>query len=134
MTDDPGTLWEWAERSTAVVEDGQIRVTTYRYRRHLQAPARFAWDAWQERAVAAGVGAELAQLGRAVMREADQHGWSEELQAECGWEDDGIAMIARALADPDQARDRWSWLMDTDGERVDPVTFERLDDEPTDRD
>jgi len=65
--------------------------------------------------MAAGVGAELAELGRAVMREAEQHVWSPALQAECGWGDDGAAMLAVARAAPDAARARWQLLMDTDG-------------------
>jgi len=132
MTDDKKRLWEWVESKGAIVDVDGVRPHTFRHRRHLQAPHRFAWDDWQEHAVAAAVGAELAQLGRSVMREADQHGWDEDLQRECGWDDDGAAMIALALADPDEARDRWSWLMNTDGERVDPVTFAPLDEENDD--
>ncbi len=53
------------------------------------------------------------------MREADQHGWSEELQAECGWSDGGEAMLALAAADPVAARARWAWLLETDGGYLD---------------
>jgi len=49
------------------------------------------------------------------MREADQHGWSETLQAECGWNDDGAAMLELALRDEDAARTRWQHLLETDG-------------------
>jgi hypothetical protein len=51
------------------------------------------------------------------MREADQHTWPERLQAECGWDDDGAAMLELAVRDPDAARTRWGLLMQTDGER-----------------
>lgn len=132
MTDDQKKMWEWAEQRGGLVDADGIREHTFRYRRHLQAPHRFAWDAWEERAKAGGVVADLAQLGRAVMREADQHAWSEELQAECGWADDGDAMIALALDKPEIARSRWSWLLDTDGGQVDPETFERLYDNESD--
>ena len=35
----------------------------------------YPWDFWEQRALARGVPRDLAGLGRAVMREADQHGW-----------------------------------------------------------
>ena len=38
-----------------------------------------------------------------MIREAWQHGWDEELRAECGWRDDGRAMLALALTDPKRA-------------------------------
>lgn len=74
------------------------------------------WDRWAERARAAGVGAELAELGRQVMREAYQHAWSAARQTECGWDDDGAAMIEQARAAPSARRARWQWLLDTDGD------------------
>jgi hypothetical protein len=88
---------------------------TLRIRRHHCEYGDYPWDHWYQRAKAAGLGDVLAELGRAVMREADQHAWSEDLQAECGWKDDGAAMLALALDDPQRARERWQWLMDTDG-------------------
>lgn len=134
MTNDTKKLWEWEERAVNIVEaDGTVRRSTARRRRHLQSPRRFAWDDWQERARAAGVAAGLAQLGRSLMREADQHGWREELQRECGWDDDGAAMIALALSKPDEALARWSRLLDTDGERVAPDD-DQVDDNNDDND
>lgn len=82
----------------------------------------YPWDGWQRWAFAHGVPQELATLGRAVIREAWQHGWDEELRAECGWRDDGRAMLALALTDPKRAEARWSELLDTDGGRYDPAT------------
>jgi hypothetical protein len=76
----------------------------------------FPWDEWREQATAAGVPNDLAVLGRAVIREAYQHNWSPELQTECGWDDDGDAMIELALRDPTHAHRRWSLLLDTDGD------------------
>lgn len=89
----------------------------------------YPWDYWEQRALARGVPRDLASLGRAVMREADQHGWCERLQSRCGWRDDGRRMIALALRAPRKARVRWEWLMDTDGLRVDPTTFAWLGDD-----
>jgi hypothetical protein len=56
-------------------------------------------------------------LGRSMIREAYQHDWPAKLQSECGWDDDGEAMIELALRDPARTDRRWRWLMETDGER-----------------
>lgn len=86
----------------------------------------YPWDFWEKRARAAGVEESLAGLGRALMREADQHAWCARLQSLCGWRDEGRRMIALALRAPETARRRWEWLMETDGLRVDPATFDWL--------
>lgn len=78
------------------------------------ADGRYAWDRWRLRALEAGLSDDLAWLGRGVMREAVQHAWSEELKAECGWEDEGQAMLELALRAPRKAEKRWQRLMDTD--------------------
>ena len=80
---------------------------------------QYPWDAWQGMARMRGVPEELAVLGRAVMREAHQHMWSERLKSLCGWNDEGRRMIALALRRPKTARLRWEWLLETDGQRVD---------------
>lgn len=79
---------------------------------------QYAWDRWERRAIAARVEEELAQLGRAVMRKAVQHDWSSKLKRECGWEDEGQRMLELALHQPQNARTRWQFLLDTDGHRV----------------
>lgn len=77
----------------------------------------YPWDAWERRALAAGVPKELAGIGRLTMREAYNHGWTEKLQTLCGWNDDGRRMIRLALRSPKAAEKRWQRLLDTDGYR-----------------
>lgn len=77
----------------------------------------YAWDRWQQQALAAGLEPGLARTGRAVIREAVQHDWPPVLQAECGWADEGRAMLERALRVPHGTARRWSELLDTDGGR-----------------
>lgn len=78
---------------------------------------RYAWDRWQACALATGLDKDLASLGRAVMREAVQHDWTDELKAECGWSDAGQAMLELARHDAPTAQARWQHLLNTDGER-----------------
>jgi hypothetical protein len=82
----------------------------------------YPWDGWQKYALAQGVPAELATLGRAVIREAWQHGWNERLKSLCGWHDDGRRMLRLAQRNPALALKRWTRLLDTDGGRYDPET------------
>lgn len=77
----------------------------------------YPWDDWERTALAAGVGKELAGLGRLTMREAFQHGWDARLKSLCGWRDQGRRMIKLALRSPEKARKRWQRLLDTDGYR-----------------
>jgi hypothetical protein len=110
--------WEWVETPVISVVDGvPVVQSTVRSRHHKCEFGQYPWDDWERRAVALGIPAELVQLGRDVMREADQHVWSEELQAECGWNDEGAAMLDQAQKLPGLARERWTYLMETDGER-----------------
>lgn len=110
-------------------EEKEIRET---YRRSLQTLnsqgfctyGDYPWDAWQRFAQLSGVAEDLAVLGRAVMREAHQHGWYDRLCSLCGWNDEGRRMIALALRSPETARVRWEWLMETDGQRVEPSNYE----------
>ncbi len=82
----------------------------------------YPWDGWEKYAVAHGVAAELAALGRAVIREAWQHAWDERLRSLCGWRDDGRRMLRLAQRHPALAEKRWTRLLDTDGGRYDPAT------------
>ncbi len=79
----------------------------------------YPWDDWERWALACGVEAELAALGRLLIREAYQHGWEDWLQNLCGWADDGQALLTLALGSPVEARWCWSRLMETDGLRGD---------------
>jgi len=86
----------------------------------------YPWDRWQRKALAAGVAPELADLGRAVMREAYQHDWDKRLKMLCGWNDHGRCIIQQALHSPAVVRQRWQRMLDTDGYRGerDPQTGE----------
>jgi hypothetical protein len=86
----------------------------------LCAPGAYPWDHWQALALERGLAPDLAALGRSLMREADQHGWCERLQTECGWNDAGRALLARLLAHPRRTAARLEWLYATDGLRFDP--------------
>lgn len=69
------------------------------------------WETWYRRALEEGIEDELARLGRAVMREAEMQGFSDELRAECGWLDDGLGMLELAATEPDAAYQRWNELL-----------------------
>lgn len=79
----------------------------------------YPWDDWHRHALARGLDAELAGLGRLLIREAFNHGWESWLQSACGWSDDGQALLALALRAPKFARRDWNILMRTDGLRGD---------------
>jgi hypothetical protein len=82
----------------------------------------YPWDGWEKYAIAQGMPAELATLGRDVIREAWQHGWNERLKSLCGWRDDGRRMLRLARRNPALAEKRWTRLLATDGGRYDPET------------
>ena len=86
----------------------------------------YPWDGWEKHALAQGVAPDLAALGRAVIREAWQHGWDEGYRSLCGWRDDGRRMLRLALRNPALAEKRWERLMEIDGARRDPVTGEKF--------
>jgi hypothetical protein len=79
----------------------------------------YPWDEWHAYALAKGLEAELAGLGRLLIREAFNHGWEPWLKLVCGWNDDGAAVLALALRAPKAARRQWDILMRTDGLRGD---------------
>jgi len=79
----------------------------------------YPWDDWERWARARGLHAELAGLGRMLVREAYNHDWQPWLQSLCGWSDGGQTLLAFALRSPEKARWCWTRLMDTDGLRGD---------------
>ncbi len=79
----------------------------------------YPWDDWERHALASGLDAGLAGLGRLLIREAFNHSWESWLQNLCGWGDDGRALLALALRAPRTARRQWDILMRTDGLRGD---------------
>lgn len=78
------------------------------------APLEPLWDRWFDRALEEGVEEDLASLGRTVIREAGEQDWDEELRGECGWFDDGEAMLDLAMLTPERAEARWRALLDRD--------------------
>lgn len=90
----------------------------------------YPWDFWKKVALRRGLDADLVELGRSLFREASQHSWRPSLWAICGYDDFGERMILLALRDPKRAERRWSWLMSTDGERVEPETFQLMEELP----
>lgn len=85
-------------------------------------PGEYPWDDWERQALTAGVNADMAGLGRSVMREACQQGWCDELLDECGATDSetASAMFDQAITQPALTASRWRWLLATDGLRFDP--------------
>jgi len=80
----------------------------------------YPWDYWQRTALQQGLREDVAQAGRDVMRESYQHNWNDAYQEICGWKDAGVKMMDLGLRSPERALKRWNWLLETDGERVDP--------------
>lgn len=64
------------------------------------------WDFWHRRAVATGVDPQLAELGRALIRENYQHGWNAPV--------DEVAMIRSAKRSPKSTARRWQAMLDAD--------------------
>ena len=77
---------------------------------------RTPWDLWKKWAIEDGVPEDLTQLGSQVIREAHHQQWAQELQAECGWDDDGELMVWSALNIPEKCRIRWQYLLDSRGD------------------
>ncbi len=77
-------------------------------------PPRFEWDWWHGDALERGLDEDLADLGRAVLREAVQHGWNPRLRALCL----GDVLGEVLLRAPGLARRLCELLLETDGLRV----------------
>jgi hypothetical protein len=59
------------------------------------------WDKWEQKAIAAGVSTEVAQLGREVMRDHCEHGKGDYLLGE---EADGVKILSMCLEDAQAAK------------------------------
>ncbi|WP_442483348.1 hypothetical protein [Aeoliella sp. SH292] len=79
-------------------------------------PRPFPWDHWEQWAREDGLSATLAELGAAVICAAHIDDWTDQLRAECGWHDAGRGMIGLAQQDPERARVRWSYLLESKGD------------------
>jgi hypothetical protein len=79
----------------------------------------YPWDRWQHAAEQVGLPERLVALGRAIFREAYQHGWDDMPSCEAGWLDGGTLMLIQGLAFPEACEQRWDWLLATDGGRGD---------------
>jgi hypothetical protein len=119
-----GYSGHWIDESEAqAIDERQQRITAAK-------PSEYPWDDWQRQALAAGVSDELANLGRAVMREADQHNWCDSLKYECGISspdpDYARNLIEFVKEQPARYDARWRWLLGTDGLRFDPWNRNQL--------
>lgn len=83
-------------------------------RRVYPEPPTYPWDFWAKDALERGLAPELASLGRAVIREVDQHGWRG-LVAELGRAELVEELLFRA---PTQAKRLYEVLLESDGLRV----------------
>ena len=77
-------------------------------------PPRFEWDVWKDYALERGLDCELATLGRAVMREAIQHNWSEQLRGLS----EGEGLSGLLFNAPDLGKRLCEVLLETDGLRI----------------
>jgi len=73
----------------------------------------FVWDHWKKHALKAGMSEELAELGRAVYREAIQHNWPWSLRVAC-MEPTLTDMLVHA---PETAKQFYETMLLTDGFR-----------------
>jgi hypothetical protein len=74
----------------------------------------YPWDLWEQSALERGMERTLAQLGRDVVRDADQHAWSEPLQQLC----EGESLADLLIRAPYLGRRLCEILLETDGLRV----------------
>ena len=77
-------------------------------------PPTYHWDFWAKDALERGLDRDLVILGRAVIRETDQHAWSG-LAARFAEEHVVERLLRRA---PEQAKRLYELLLDTDGLRI----------------
>jgi hypothetical protein len=78
------------------------------------APERYAWNRWEREAKERGMERTLAELGREVLRDADQHNWAPQLRSLCN----PSALEKLLLGAPYLGRRLCEILIETDGLRV----------------
>jgi len=77
-------------------------------------PGAYPWDHWEKAAKERGMERTLAELGREVIRDADQHAWSEPLRRLC----EGETLLELLTRAPYLGRRLCEILIETDGLRV----------------
>jgi len=77
-------------------------------------PEAHHWNRWEKAAKERGIERTLAELGREVIRDADQHSWSEPVKQLCNGRN-LLEMMTRA---PFLSRRLCEILIETDGLRV----------------
>jgi hypothetical protein len=77
-------------------------------------PGAYPWDHWEEAAKERGMERTLAELGREVIRDADQHAWCEPLRELCA----GGNLLELLTLAPYLGRRLCEILIETDGLRV----------------
>jgi hypothetical protein len=87
-------------------------------------PGNYPWDEWQQRMIERGMERTLTDLGRDVLRDADQHNWAEPLRQLC-YEDSLSELL---LSAPYLGRRICEILIETDGLRVAYIEDDKKDD------
>jgi hypothetical protein len=88
-------------------------------------PEHSRWNQWETAVKKRGMERTLAELGREVIRDADQHNWAPELRNLCS----GPSLEKLLLGAPFLGRRLCEILLETDGLRVaTPETDERKND------
>jgi hypothetical protein len=77
-------------------------------------PGAYPWDRWEATAKERGMERTLAELGREVIRDADQHAWATPLRDLC----DGENLLELLTRAPYLGRRLCEILIETDGLRV----------------
>lgn len=77
-------------------------------------PPKFHWDWWEEDALERGLDPDLATLGRAIIRETDQHRWHG-VAAALAQEHIVEDLLTRS---PELAKRLYEVMLETDGFRI----------------
>jgi hypothetical protein len=77
-------------------------------------PENLSWNRWEQGVKKRGMERTLAELGREVLRDADQHNWAPELRSLCN----GRMLEDLLLSAPFLGRRLCELLLETDGLRI----------------